>query len=163
MTRKHQFTAAFASLWLAAFAAAAATPVEVSHVPPLARQAAEKAVPGISLGSASLVAEHGQKVYALQGADTKGRQVSLNVTEQGQVLRVDTPIPMAEAPQVVADRLRARLKDFTPKTAWRSVRYGGDSIWFVFDGTENNSPLRVEISSDGRQVLIVEPDDKVGR
>jgi hypothetical protein len=164
MTWKHPLTAAFASIWLAVLAAAAAAaPVEMPQVPPIAREAAGKAVPGISLGTASLIAERGQKVYVLQGTDTKGRQVSAYVTDQGQVLRVDTPIRVEEVPQVVTARLRARLKDFDPKTVWRSVRYGGESIWHVFDGTENNSPLRVEVESDGKRVLIVEPDATGGR
>jgi hypothetical protein len=160
MKPKSPFAAASVLISLATLAApaAAGTPVEVSRLPFQIRDAAGKVVPAISLTSAALVAERGQKVYALQGTDTKGRNVTVDVTERGEVLRVDTPVPMDEVPRAVTDRLHACVKDFDARTVARSVRYGGESIWFVFDGTEKDNPLRVEVSSDGKQMLIEEPD-----
>lgn len=158
-------------------------PVEMSAVPAAVRAAAEKAAAGVEFSKAMMEMEHGQKVYELQGMKD-GKKVEVDVMEDGRVDEIETEIMMDAVPAEVSAVLKKRVPDFKPKFIEKSERpmkaegsdaagsdaaaAGSDAaaggseseVYYEFEGQEGEMACDVEVSADGKKVIIEENDDK---
>jgi hypothetical protein len=128
--------------------------VPLSKVPPAARKAAEKAVPGIKITEAFLDEEEGEKFYELDGTDPQGRDVEVDVTPQGKVLSIAVEIPIRDVPKVVVNALHAKLKGFMI-TSVMEVKEEGKVVEYAFEGKgAKGKDLSVSVTADGSEVSI---------
>src|SRR5579885_3521477 len=112
--------------------------VALANLPPPVYRTMTQALPGANFTSA--VKEQGfeQDVYALTGKTADGRMVRLIIAECGTALAVNTDITTKEVPEKVTQTLDHWMKGFQTSKVVRSVRHGGTSIWYEFDGTNNS-------------------------
>jgi len=151
--------------------AAEEKPVEMTAVPAVVKAAAEKAAPKAKLTKAMMEMEHGQKVYELQGM-MDGKKIEVDVMEDGRVDEIETEIMMDAVPAEVSAALKKRVPDFKPKFIEKSERpmmaAGSDAaaagskpeVYYEFEGQEGEMACDVEVSADGKTLLIEENDDK---
>jgi len=148
--------------------AAEEKPVEMTAVPAVVKAAAEKAAPKAKLTKAMMEIEHGQKVYELQGT-MDGKKIEVDVMEDGRVDEIETEIMMDAVPAEVSAALKKRVPDFKPKFIEKSERPmmsaagaagGTPEVCYEFEGQEGEMACDVEVSADGKTLLIEENDDK---
>ncbi len=149
--------------------AAEEKPVEMTAVPAVVKAAAEKAAPKAKLTKAMMEIEHGQKVYELQGM-MDGKKIEVDVMEDGRVDEIETEIMMDAVPAEVSAALKKRVPNFKPKFIEKSERpmmaAGGGAgdgeaeVYYEFEGQEGEMACDVEVSADGKTLLIEENDDK---
>jgi uncharacterized membrane protein YkoI len=147
------------SLFTAAAPAANDGEVALSRVPAAVLKAAARAVPGARLSKAFISVEDGQRFYEIEGLDARGREVEVEVTTRGQVLQVETTIPMGQVPRVVLDALRAKARGVKVENA-EAVTRDGRLVAYEFEGENaEGDDVEVTVTTDGRSVTIDVDDD----
>jgi uncharacterized protein YpmB len=128
--------------------------VPLASVPAAARKAVEKAVPGIKLKEASKAEDDGKVIYELAGADAKGREVAVEVTDKGEVLSISWEVALKDVPKVVLAALAKKLKDFKPMFAWE-VNVDGKLVAYGFEGKNSKGEdMEVSVTPDGSKVEV---------
>ena len=87
--------------------------LDLSKVPDVVKKAAEKASPGSRWESAS-----SETTYELEGKDAKGRNVIVEVSEDGDVEDVSTELAIKDVPAVVTSALKAKMPRFKIETVF---------------------------------------------
>ena len=64
------------------------TAIELSQVPPPARDAAQKLLGG-AIREAKLIEQNGQKIYELEGQNSSGQKMSIHVNADGSVVALE--------------------------------------------------------------------------
>jgi hypothetical protein len=133
-------------------------PVPLGHVPPIVRIAAIHASQGADLKKAAVdYDETGVSVYELSGENPQGQQVEVDVTIEGKVVEIEKTIGTGEVPPPVLAALNQRLPGFQLETVELSLRHQPLEKAYEFEGKNAQGvELDVEISEDGRRVLIQE-------
>ena len=88
-------------------------PVELKNVPAVVRESADKAIPGAKWAEATKEFDDGETTYTLNGADTKGREVNVSLSKDGQVELVETVLSVTDLPKMVVDILKT-----LPQVKW---------------------------------------------
>jgi hypothetical protein len=130
--------------------------IDLKKVPSVVRKAADKAVPKAKWIMALRIKDEDGEIYMLEGTNSKGRDVTIEVTSEGEVEKIETEITLKEVPKVV---LRA-LADQVPKfkaTAVFSIRED-DELSYQFEGKrpKDKEEITVVISADGKTVEVDE-------
>ena len=87
--------------------------VELKDVPAVVRECADKAKPGAKWTEATKESDEGDITYTLNGADSKGREVNVTLSEDGQVEVVETVLSVTDLPTAVVDILKS-----LPQVKW---------------------------------------------
>lgn len=148
-------SAAGASLLAIGPADALAADVDLKALPPKVRAAADKAVPGAKWTGASKDEDGGEVTYSLEGTDSKGRDVTVEVSAAGEVEEVMTEIPLAEVPATVMAALKAKMPKFEIAGAV-AMSQGGAVDGYEFDGKrpKDKEEITVYVSADGKTIEI---------
>jgi uncharacterized protein YxeA len=143
--------------WLAVAADDNEGKIPLAQVPAAARKAALKAVPGATFDEAYKEEDDDGKVYfELDGQDTQGRDITVEVTAAGKILSIATEIELAQVPKVVMTALRKKLKDFKPASVM-AVREEGEITEYAFEGKDGKGEeMNVTVSADGSEVEVDE-------
>lgn len=134
-------------LCLVATAPAFADAMTLEEAPRSARDAALRAVPGVTLLSVSTEVEDGKTVYEFKAADRFGKPLEIDIEEGGVLQEVEWPIELDDLPPVV----RAALDRVAPNfrgLAERSERPRGVVV-YEFEGVSNADQIDIEISQSG--------------
>lgn len=129
--------------------------IDLGKVPPKVRSAADKEVPGAKWTTASKDEEEGEVFYELEGTDSKGRDVTVDVTAAGEVEEVSTDIPFKEVPAAVMAALKAKMPRFDA-TGVTEKNLGGDVEGYEFEGMrpKDKEEIYVYVSTDGKTIEI---------
>ena len=126
--------------------------LELSKVPAKVRKAAEKEIPGGKFESAST-----QIVYELEGKDAKGRAVTVEVDEEGEVGEVNTELAVKDVPEAVMSALKAKMPKFKIESVFES-KQEGKVQGYSFEGKRprDKEEIGVFVSPDGKTIEIDE-------
>ena len=124
----------------------------MNKVPANVRKAAEKEVPGGKWESAS-----SQVIYELEGTDAKGRAVTVEVDDEGEVGDVSTELAVKEVPETVLSALKAKMPRFKIETVFES-KQNGKVAGYSFEGKrpKDKEEIGVFVSPDGKTIEIDE-------
>jgi len=124
--------------------------LELSKVPANVRKAAEKEVPGGKFESAS-----SQIIYELEGKDAKGRAVTVEVDDEGEVGEVSTELPVKDVPEAVLSALKAKMPKFKIETVFES-KQDGKVAGYSFEGKRprDKDEIGVFVSPDGKTIEV---------
>lgn len=131
----------------------------LAKVPEVVRKGADKAVPGAKWAAAYLVKEDDEKLYELEGKDSKGRDVVATITPEGTVEDVTTEIPLKEVPESVKEALKGKMPRFKPTTAYE-ISEEGKVTGYDFEGRrpKDKHDISVYVSADGKTIEIDEDE-----
>ena len=128
-------------------APASASAMNLEDAPRSVRDAAMRAVPGVTLKSVSTEVENGKTIYEFKAVDRFGKPLEIDVEEGGDLQEVEWPIELDDLPPLV----RASLDKVAPNfrgLAERSERPRG-VIVYEFEGVSNADQIDIEIDTDG--------------
>ena len=74
--------------------------IDLAQVPAVVKEAADKVASGVTWHHASKETEEGKTIYELTGKNAHGRTVEVEVTPEGEVIEVETAIPLREVPKI---------------------------------------------------------------
>lgn len=129
--------------------------IALAKVPDAVKKAADKATPGVKWTDAARGKDEDGVYYSLEGENKQGRAVMIDVTESGEVIEIDTEIPLAEVPKTVADALKRKLPRFKATTAYVMTEEGKVGGYY-FDGKRpaDKEEITVFVSPDGKEIEI---------
>lgn len=127
--------------------------VEMSAIPEDVMSTVKKEVPGFTAKSATSEVENGQKVYEIQGS-ANGKQVEVDVLEDGTLDEVETEVTMKELPQAVSKAIMAKMSAFKASKIEQSRR--PDGTYYEVEGSEGGKQYDIEIMADGTGMEVEE-------
>lgn len=133
--------------------------IPLKKVPDVVRKAADKAVGKVKWESAHLVTEDGEKLYELEGTDSKGRIVVVTVTPEGTVDEIVTEIALKDVPETVTSALKEKMPRFKAKLAFE-ISEDGTVTGYDLEGRRprDKHDIAVYVSADGKTVEIDEDE-----
>lgn len=137
-------------LCLVVAAPAFADALKLEDAPRIARDAALRAVPGVTLKSVSTEVENGVTIYEFKAEDRFGAPLEIDVAEGGELQEVEWPLEMNDVPPAVRATLDKAAPNFKG-VAERSERPRG-VIVYEFEGVSNDGAVEIEISENGEVV-----------
>jgi hypothetical protein len=129
--------------------------VALEKLPAVVRKAADKEIAKAKWLAATKLLEEGDVMYELDGKDAKGREVTVQVTADGQVVEVETEITMKEIPKVVTEALKKKLPGFKASLI-HSVNEDGKIVSYSFEGKRSKDKQEVDVTveADGTSVEV---------
>lgn len=134
-------------LCLVAAAPVVADEMTLDDAPSSVRNAALRAVPGVTLLGVSTEVENGQTIYEFKAKDRFGKPLEIDIEEDGDLQEVEWQIELDDLPPTV----RAALEKVAPNfrgVMERSERPRGVVV-YEFEGVSNANIVDIEISEDG--------------
>ena len=133
--------------------------IDLPKVPAAVKKAADTAAPGVTWHHASKETEEGKTIYELTGKDTKGRKVEVSVTPEGEVMEVETAIPLSEVPKVALDAFKAKYPHLKARGA-ESVEKGGRVVAYDILTRKDHKSVECRVSADGKTVKLGEEEEE---
>lgn len=133
--------------------------IDLTKVPATVKEAADKAVPGVTWHHASKETEEGKTIYELTGKYTHGRAVEVEVTPKGEVIEVETAIPLREVPKVALDAFKAEYPHLKA-TGAESVAEGGQVVAYDILTRKDHKSVEYRVSADGKTVKFEEEEEE---
>lgn len=132
---------------LACVPQAFAAEMNLADAPRDVRNAAIRAVPGVTLQSVSTEIENGETIYEFKAYDRYGATLEIDVAENGELQEVEWPMEMSDLPPVVRAALDKAAPNFRG-LAERSERPRGVVV-YEFEGISNADQVDIEIDESG--------------
>jgi hypothetical protein len=122
------------------------------------RTAALAAANGVKFEKVEIEFEDGHAVFEFIGKGPNGKGYEVDVFHDGTIQEVEEEISMSDVPQVVRDTLNRFLPNIQPSQIEKSTR-SNFTIWYEFDAKDGRGKeIDVDISGDGRRILIQDDD-----
>jgi hypothetical protein len=131
--------------------------VPLARVPAKVRKGADSAAPKVKWEAAYRTKEDGHTHYELEGSDAKGREVVVTLTEEGELVEIETEIPLRDVPDVVRDAIKARWPRFKMSAAFE-IRKDGKVTGYDLEGKRpaDKHEIGLSVSADGKEIEIDE-------
>ena len=133
--------------------------IDLARVPAAVKKAAHTAAPGVTWHHASKETEEGKTIYELTGKDAKGRKVEVKATPEGEVMEVETAIPLSEVPEVALDAFKAKHPHLKA-TGAESVEEGGRVVAYDILTRKDHKSVEYRVSADGKTVKLGEEGEE---
>lgn len=134
-------------LCLVAAAPALADAMKLEDAPRNVRDAALRAVPGVTLISVSTEIENDRTIYEFKAQDRYGAPLEIDVDESGEMQEVEWPLELNDLPPAVRAALDKAAPNFKG-IAERSERPRGVVV-YEFEGVSNDGTVDIEINEAG--------------
>lgn len=129
--------------------------VPLDKVPAAVRKAADKAVPKAKWIGATKVTSDGEVAFELDGMDSKGKEVTVSLAEDGTLNEIEREISMKDVPKVVSEALKQKVAGFKVSVA-HSTTIDGKIVAYSFEGKrpKDKEEVDVTVSADGSSVDV---------
>lgn len=134
-------------LCLVVAAPALAQTMKLEDAPRAVRDAALRAVPGVTLISVSTEIEDGKTIFEFKAQDRYGAPLEIDVTEGGDLQEVEWPLELNDLPPTVRAALDKAAPNFKG-IAERSERPRGVVV-YEFEGVSSDGEVDIEITESG--------------
>jgi hypothetical protein len=127
--------------------------IALGELPAAARKAADRNFAQAKWSVVRKSEENGQVLYDLEGKGAKGREISLEVTAEGKVTKIEAEIAVNEVPATV----REAAQKAAPRAKWSeaSKHQDGDDVSYVLDGEIGKGlAISAEITAEGKVIEI---------
>ena len=121
-----------------------------TEVPSVVKEAADKAIPGAKWESADVS-------YQLEGKDSKGRTVTVELESDGDIVEIETEISEKEVPSAVMKAIKAKYPKFVIETILE-IRHDSKASGYQFEGKrpKDKEDVTILVSADGKNVDLSE-------
>lgn len=130
--------------------------IDLAKVPAAVKKAADMAAPGVTWHHAS---KETKTIYELTGKNAHGREVEVEVTPEGEVIEIETAIPLSEVPKVALDAFKAKYPHFKA-TGAESVEEGGKVVAYDILTRKGHKSVEYRVSPDGKTVKFGEEEEE---
>ena len=150
------------TLVLAMTLAALATPalaqdekaITMDQAPPAARDAATKAVEGISFEKVQIDSDEGTETYEFAGKTADGVMIEVDVLADGTIEEIEQQIDASALPAEVKTTLDHNLPSFKPTMVEKSTR-PNNAVVYELEGSHEGKDVDVEINADGSGYKLI--------
>jgi hypothetical protein len=127
----------------------------LDKVPPAVRKSADKTVPKTKWIAATKVTSDGEISFELDGMDSKGKEVTVVLAEDGTLEEVEREISMKDVPKAVSDALKQKVAGFKVSVA-HSTTVDGKIVSYSFEGkrAKDKEEVDVTVSADASSVDV---------
>ena len=129
--------------------------IDLAKVPAAVRRAADMAAPGVTWHHAS---QETKTIYELTGKNAHGREVEVEVTPEGEVIEVETAIPLHEVPKAALDAFKAKYPHLKA-TGAESVWERGRIVAYDILTRKDHKSVEYRVSPDGKTVKLEEEEE----
>ncbi|HMB07643.1 MAG TPA: hypothetical protein VKP69_28415 [Isosphaeraceae bacterium] len=130
--------------------------IDLAKVPATVKKAADMAAPGVTWHHAS---KEAKTIYELTGKNAHGREVEVEVTPEGEVIEIETAIPLSEVPKVALDAFKAKHPHLKA-TGAESVWEGGKIVAYDILTRKDHKSVEYRVSPDGKTVKFGEEEEE---
>jgi len=134
--------------------------IDPRNLPDSVHRAARRAARGIVVTRARVTLRGANGLrYRIHGLLPDGRELELDIHDDGSVYRHDPPSAAPPLPDAVSRRLRQSLPAFRPRPGAVRLVSRKSALWYEFDGlTTGGKPASLRISPDGKAFNLTVSD-----
>jgi hypothetical protein len=130
--------------------------IDLAKVPAAVKRAADMAAPDVTWHHAS---KETRTIYELTGKNAHGREVEVEVTPEGEVIEIETAIPLREVPKVALDAFKAKYPHLKA-TGAESVWERGRIVAYDILTRKDHKSVEYRVSPDGKTVEFGEEEEE---
>ena len=134
------------------------TKITMEEAPQAAKDAAMKAVSGVTFETVQIDNDEGTETFEFGGV-ANGVKVEVDVLADGTIEEIEQQIDQSELPAEVRAALDANLPGFQPTMVEKSMR-PDDLVVYELEGSHDGKDVDVEVNADGSNYKLV--DDMAG-
>ncbi len=98
----------------------------------------------------------GTRVYEIRGRFKDGRQVEVDVFENGRIQEYEMEFTADEVPGAVRLAIQDKLPGFKATYIEASHSASGKVMRYEFEGTLGDQTIDIEVSADGRRIIVAD-------
>lgn len=131
--------------------------IPLEMVPSEILATARKLLPGALFESADVETEaDGLMVYEIQGTREDGRKIEVDIISNGEIEEFEVEFDLEQVPGAVLKAIDAKLPGFKPTYIEASHSASKKVLGYEFEGLFEGKKLDIEVSADGRKILLAD-------
>jgi len=131
--------------------------IPLEQVPAEHRKTTQDLFPDATFSSADIETEEdGTRIYELQGRMPDGREVEVDLRENGEIEEYEIEFTQDQVPGAVMLAVSKKVPGFSPTYIEASHSHSGKVTKYEMEGTLGDQALDIEVSADGRKIEIAD-------
>ena len=126
--------------------------ISLEEVPQKIMNEVRSIVPKATIISANLEKEVNYTMYEVQGKYPDGRNVEIDMFDDGRIEEIEIEFPEYMVPKAVLIAIEKKYKGFKPTYIEASHSRSMKVVQYEFEGIYNNQKIDLEVSADGRNI-----------